>query len=333
VLAVRPQNRVLLPPMTRARRPAGALVHTLSGQTMGTTWTVKLAVPALDRARLDRVIRRILDEVVEQMSPWEAQSDLCRFTAAAAGSWTPIPPAFAEVLTCALEVAEATDGAFDPTLGALVDLWGFGPLPRAWPIPPAPFVEVARACSGWRRLRLENGRLLQPGGLKLDLCGIAKGYAVDRVAEALEAAGIASFLVEIGGELRGAGLKPDGEPWWVELETPPEATSVVRTLLAACDMAAATSGGHRRFFEADGRRFSHTFDPRTGAPIDDSMRSVSVVHASCMRADALATALSVLGAEAALAFCDRHAIAALVVTASNDGVMEEQMSAALAAML
>jgi thiamine biosynthesis lipoprotein len=333
MLAVRPRNRVLLPPMTRARRPAGAIVHTLSGQTMGTTWCVKLAAPALDRASLDRAIRRILDEVVGQMSPWEAQSDLNRFNAAAPGSWTSIPPAFNAVLACALEIAEATDGAFDPTLGALVDLWGFGPAPRAWPVPPAPFVEVVRACSGWRRLRLDDGRLLQPGGLKLDLCGIAKGYAVDRVAEALEAAGIASFLIEIGGELRGAGLKPDGEPWWVELEAPPEATSNVRTLLAACDMAVATSGGYRRFFEADGRRFSHTLDPRSGTPVNDGVLSVSAVHPSCMQADALATALTVLGPEAALTFCDRHAIAALVVTASQDGGTDEQMSAALSAML
>ena len=250
-------TRVLVPQLAEPpARPIGGAVLALAGATMGTTWSVRLvAPPTADARALTAMAQRALDAVVREMSPWEPLSDLSRYNRAAAGSWTPLPPAFAQVLRCALQVAEATGGAFDPTLGALVDLWGFGPRPFSGAPPDADDIAGAREAAGWRHVALDGDALFQPGGLRLDLNGIAKGFAVDQVAAALDRAGARSYLVEVGGELRGTGAKPDGQPWWVELERPPTASGGEVTVVALHDLAVATSGDYRRFFDHDGRRW------------------------------------------------------------------------------
>jgi thiamine biosynthesis lipoprotein len=343
-------TRVLVPVLTEPpARPIGGAVLALAGQTMGTTWSVKLVAPATaDAAALTAMAQRELDRVVAEMSPWEPNSDLCRYNRAAAGTWTALPAGFAQVLRCALEVAEATDGAFDPTLGALTDLWGFGPRPFCGAPPEAADIARARETIGWRRLVLDGDNLFQPGGLRLDLNGVAKGFAVDQVAAALDRAGARAYLVEVGGELRGTGAKPDGQPWWVELERPPTAPARggvplplvgdgLRTLVALHGLAVATSGDYRRFFEHDGRRYAHTLDPAAAAPVAHATVSVTVLDGSCMRADAYATALTVTPPDAALALATKHDLAALILTAhptagGPDG-LEERLSPALAAML
>lgn len=338
-------TRVLVPQLTEPPvRPIGGAVLALGGQTMGTTWSVKLVAPPTANAdALAAMAQRELDSVVRQMSPWEPLSDLSRYNRAAAGSWTALPSAFAQVLRAAREVAEATDGAFDPTLGALVDLWGFGPRPFSGSPPDAQDLASLRETTGWRRLALDGDSLFQPGGLRLDLNGIAKGFAVDLVAAAFERAGARSYLVEVGGELRGAGAKPDGSPWWVELERPPTAPARgraplrlvgdgPRTLVALHGLSVATSGDYRRFFEHDGRRYAHTLDPATAAPVAHSTVSVTVLADSCMRADAYATALTVMAPEAALAFATDHGLAAMILADGPAG-LEERLSPALSAML
>jgi len=327
-------TRVLVPQLAEPpARPIGGAVLALAGQTMGTTWSVKLVAPPTANAdALAAMAQHELDTVVRQMSPWEPLSDLSRYNRAAAGSWTPLPPAFAQVLRCALEVAEATNGAFDPTLGALVDLWGFGPRPFSGSPPPADAAAKARESAGWRRLVLDGDRLFQPGGLRLDLNGIAKGFAVDQVAAALDRSGARAYLVEVGGELRGAGAKPDGQPWWVELERPPTANDGLRTLVALHGLSVATSGDYRRFFEHDGRRYAHTLDPATAAPVANPTVSVTVLNQSCMRADAYATALTVMNPDAALAFATEHGLAAMILARGPAG-LEERLSPALSAML
>lgn len=299
---------------------------------MGTTWSVRYA-GSTEPSLLRPGIEAVLEVVVGQMSGWLPSSNLCRFNTAIAGSRRVPPPEFAAVLACALEIAEASDGAFDPTMAPLVDLWGFGPSPAAKPMPEAYEVAQAMARTGWRKLPFEQGRLLQPGGMGLDFSGIAKGYAVDLVAEHLAARGLASFLVEIGGELRGQGMKPDGSPWWVALEAVPDGPVGEENFVVALHgLSVATSGDYRRFFEQDGRRFGHTLDPRTGWPVANNMASVTVLHPSCMRADAWATALFVLGAREGLHFAACHGIGALFVT-REEGRLVEHMSPAFAAML
>lgn len=329
-------TRVLVPIMTTPpARPVGGLVRGFEGATMGTTWSVKAVLPATtDLAALSAMVQRALDNVVAQMSPWEPASDLSRFNRAAPGTWVALPAGLATVLRRALEIAADSDGAFDPTLGALSDLWGFGPSPFSGQ-PPAPeAVAAAREAAGWRRARLDGDALLQPGGLTLDLNGIAKGYGVDEAARALDRAGVRAYLVEVGGELRGTGAKPDGQPWWVELERPPEAgeTKTPRTLLALHGVSVATSGDYRRFFDHDGTRYAHTLDPAAGAPCVGQAASVTVVHPECMSADALATALTVMEPDAALAFAAARDLAVLIVRQGPEG-LEEHLSPALRAML
>lgn len=328
-------NHVLIPTaLAPPSLPRAAVVRDLAGATMGTRWSVRYA-GAADPAALSAAIQARLARVVAEMSGWEATSDLCRFNRLPAGESLPLAEGFRTVLAAALATAAATDGAFDPTMGALVGLWGFGPQPAAHEgPPPEALIAAARACAGWQRLAFDAaGALVQPGGLVLDLNGIAKGFAVDLLAEALEEAGVTAYLAEIGGELRGLGVKPDGTPWWVALERPPEMPAEERFVVALHGLSVATSGDYRRCFTHAGRRYGHTLNPRTGWPADPSLAAVTVLHPSCMQADALATALGVMGAEAAIAHAARHGIAARLVVRDGAGRCAERLSPALAAML
>ena len=300
-----------------------APIALLSGETMGTRWSARIAAPAgFDRAGVEGAIVARLAGLVEAMSHWEPESLLCRFNRARAGSWTALPPDFAHVMARGLAIAEESGGAFDPAIGRLVDLWGYGP-PGPCP-PPAPAgIATARAMSGWRRLAWdgEARRLRQPGGLALDLSGIAKGHATDALSALLTARGLRHHLVEIGGELVGRGMRPDGDPWWVDLETPPVLAADIAPLRVALhDLAVATSG--------DYVRGAHTIDPRTGDPVANGVRAVSVIAGNALDADAWASALTVAGAEQGLALADRLGLAARFVTDSG-----ERLSRAMEAML
>ncbi|MCH8686327.1 FAD:protein FMN transferase [Pedomonas mirosovicensis] len=337
--------RILVPthlsPLAIANRVPSAPVETLGGRSMGTSWSVRYVAPPASGLSADAVAALVgqqLAEVIDQMSQWEKTSLLCRFNRAAPNTWHELPPAFRTVLNCALEITEESEGAFDPTLGALVDLWGFGPAP-ARATPPSPQeIEAARARTGWRKIGFDAARraIRQPGGVRLDFSGIAKGFAVDHVAEGLRLAGLRHFLVEIGGELRGEGVKPDGSPWWVTIERPARlpqnAAGWQETRVALHGLAIATSGDYRRWFESKGRHYSHTLDPRTGWPIENSIVSATVLHPSCMKADAYATALGVLGADAALQLATGRDIAACLIRRTGEGV-EEILSPAFRQML
>ncbi|WP_341677946.1 FAD:protein FMN transferase [Niveibacterium sp. SC-1] len=323
-------RRVLLPTALAPLTPPmnGEQLHTLHGLTMGTSWTVKLVAPAgFPRAQAQAGIQATLDRVVREMSQWEADSDLARFNRADAGSRHALPAGFAEVLGCALDVAHASDGAFDPSVGELVALWGFGPAGARTEPPPAPALAAARARCGWQKLDFDarKAKALQPGGLHLDFSGIAKGFGVDEVARHLAERGVESYLVEVGGELRGLGVKPNGQPWWVALETPPgadDATPTAQTIVALHGLAVASSGDYRRYFEHAGQCYAHTLDPRSGWPVAHACAQVSVVGTSCMWADAQATALTVLGLEAGMAYAQEHDIAALFLLREGAGFRE-----------
>lgn len=288
---------------------------------MGTTWSLRIVAPPANAAGL---VQSALDRVVAQMSQWDPDSDLSRFNRAAPGHWRMLPPELIEVLRAARDIGEASYGAFDPAMGAPADLWGFGPSGRREMRPDDAEIEAAMA--GRVELDTLGLRACRHGAAQLDLSGIAKGYGVDRAAEALLAAGVRHFLVEVGGELRGHGVKPDGHPWWVDMELPPGVT--LPPLRAALhDLSVATSGDYRRWFEQDGVRYAHSLDPRTGRPVTNGVRSVAVLHPRCMLADAWATALTVLGREG-MAVADANGIAAYIVCGRD-----ELLSAAFAAML
>lgn len=292
--------------------PALPALDRLGGATMGTTWSVTLAAPGRDLHALHARVESALDRVVAQMSTWEPDSDLSRFNRAAPG-WIALPRELMHVLACALEVARASDGAFDPTLGGLVELWGFGPASRRAFVPPG-VAQVAqvREQSGWKLLALDidGGKALQPGSLQVDLSAIAKGYAVDLVVDGLRDAGIEAALVEVGGELRGYGRKPDGSQWRVLLESDPEREADPVAVVALEDRAIATSGDRWHRHRVDGREYAHTVDPRSGRPLLDPPVSVSVVAGTAMQADAWATALSVAGRAGGLAMAETQRLAA-----------------------
>ena len=321
----------LRPPLNRR----GNTVTALRGETMGTTWSVKLARQAdLDCERLRSGIEQVLARIVAQMSNWDAGSDLSRFNRAGAGNWHRLPADFYVVLDHALALADDTDGAYDPTVGPLVDLWGFGPGGMKPLLPRENDIEAARARCGFHKLKLDRKArcVLQPGAVSLDLCGIAKGYAVDRIARFLHEEGHRDYLVEIGGELRGEGQKPDGSPWWVALETPRDHNDArSETIVALQGLGVATSGDYRRYFKNQGVRYAHSIDPRRGYPVSNGVLSVTVLHRSCMRADALATALMVLGLDDGLQFAAARNIAALFVLEDKGG-LQFRRTPAFAAM-
>jgi thiamine biosynthesis lipoprotein len=286
---------------------------------MGTRWSLALAGVA-DADAVERTVQVELDAVVAAMSQWAQNSELSRFNRADAGTWHALSPELCHVLHAGLGLAARTDGAFDPSIGAIVDLWGFGPAQPAI-LPPDPdALRAASSLSGWRRLKLdvEGRRAFQPGGLRLDLSGIAKGFGADQAARALERAGYRTFLLEVGGEIVARGVKPDSEPWWVDCELPPQA-DVSRVRIGLIDGAVATSGDYRRAIELKDARLSHTIDPRSGQPLADALASVTVVHPDCMIADALATAITVLGLEAGLALADEAEAAAVVIHRDGGG--------------
>lgn len=318
--------------------PAGAAIASLRGQTMGTYWTVSMTgsdmPPLLD---LRRGIIAILDEIIASMSHWDPASRLSAYNAASPGSWVDADADLIQVLNYALSVAAESDGAYDPTIGALVDLWGFGPAGGRDDAPSDAEIVSARAQAGWQRVRVDAvaGRIFQPGGIRLDLSSVAKGFAVDQVSHYLTAQGVTSHLVDIGGELRGWGIKSDAQPWWVMLEQPlgrsgqPGGTP---TRIALHGLSVATSGDSRRFLTAaNGTHLSHSLDPRTGYPVPDRLAAVTVLHQDAMVADALATALTVMGYEVGLDWAAARNIAALFALRDRDRVTEI-LSPALAAL-
>ncbi|MET0549204.1 MAG: FAD:protein FMN transferase [Xanthomonas sp.] len=303
---------------------------------MGTRWSARLLPPhGSDLHALRDAIQAQLDLVVAQMSTWDAQSDLSRYNRPDAGTRHALPAALDTVLRCALDVAQRSGGAFDPTIGALVGLWGFGATAGDRRVPDAAVLEQRRAAGGWRRLSVDDeGRWQQPGGLQLDLSAIAKGYGVDLAVRALQAQGVASALVEVGGDLYGYGRKPDGQAWRVLIEAAPDEqaqSDAPPCTLAVDGLAVATSGDRWQHFEQDGQRYGHLLDPCSGRPIAATLAAVTVIAADAMRADAWATALSVLGADAGLACAEREGLAARFLV-RHDGAAQERSSRAFAAL-
>lgn len=300
-----------LTPAAFAGRGAGAIIETFAGETMGTGWSLQAVAPP---AGVVEGVQAAFDHVIAQMSQWEPESDLSRFNRAPAGEWCVIPPEFADVVAAGQEIGRISHGAFSLAVGELSEAWGFG---ASGPPDTIPAIAALKpGCidfdPGSRRIRRHEGALL-------DLSGIAKGYGVDLAADWLLAQGVRHFLLEVGGELRGEGIRPDGQPWWVDVELPPS-WSGASWRLALHDLSVATSGDYRRGVEIDGRRYSHSFDPRSGRPIANGVRSVTVVHRSCMMADGWATALTVLGAECGIALADEQDIAACILANGREHV-------------
>jgi thiamine biosynthesis lipoprotein len=296
----------------------------LQGETMGTTWSVQVVEPPadLDSAALESRIRTRLDAVNAQMSTYDPDSELSRFNRTSSRDWLPVSAGLAKVVALASEISGLSSGAFDVTVGPLVNLWGFGPGAVRADLPSKGDVDDALARVGHEHLAVRQSKPAlrkSTTGLYVDLSAIAKGYGVDELVGVLESLGLTDYLVEIGGELRGRGLNATGQPWRIAIERPDAGVREVFAVVPLRDLAMATSGDYRNFFEVDGQHYSHTIDPSTGWPVRHRLASVTVLDGSCARADALATALLVLGPDRGLELAERLGIAAMLILREDDG--------------
>jgi len=307
-------------------------VAELSGTTMGTGYSIQVVdLPEEPGPHgLREKIEAELELVNDLMSTYRDDSELSRFNRSRSTDWFAVSPGLAALVQEAILTSEMSGGAFDATVGPLVNLWGFGPETGLDRVPSDAEIARARARVGYRKLSVR----LQPPAVRkaepdlyLDLSAIAKGYGVDRIAESLDEAGILNYLVEIGGELRGRGNNGRGQPWQIAVERPDPGAREAHRVIELRGGAMATSGDYRNFFERDGRHYSHTIDPRTGHPVTHGLASVTVLTLETARADALATAFLVLGPEAGFALAESLQVAALFILRSPDGYSELQTGA------
>ena len=298
---------------------------TLHGPTMGTRWSASFdADNAMDLAALTRDLAAAVEQVDEQMSPWKPDSDLMRLNRAPVDAWVELPAELLEVLGCALDVRRLSAGAFDPCVGALVNAWGFGAVRDA---PDAQAIHAARrytplTAQGCLELDRPSGRARKRGPLQLDLCGIAKGYAVDRMAHVLQQHGVRHALAALDGELRAVGCQASGVPWAVALERPEAGCRAVHGVIDLEDLAVATSGDYRRYLKVGDARIAHTMDSRRCAPVNNAVASVTVLAPTCMQADAWATALLVAGVDEGLAMAQRMGLDVLFLLRRAEGLVE-----------
>tara|TARA_R100000322_G_scaffold21648_4_gene14364 strand:+ start:94707 stop:95657 length:951 start_codon:yes stop_codon:yes gene_type:complete len=272
----------------------------LNGPTMGTRWSALFFAEDVDETAFTAALQIVVDQIDDQMSTWNPDSDLMRFNAAPTGTWVALPAHLLNVMTLGLGIGRASGGAFDITMGASLKAWGFGSeAPQE--------AEIRAAMEGTKvpaldalEIDLAQGRARKHADVAVDLNGIAKGYGVDRLAETLADMGISDALVGIDGEMRSLGTHPDGTPWTIAVEAPNYDRRAPHSVLALEDGAVATSGDYRHWVEVQGRRLSHTMHPKLRTPIANGPASVTVVAPTCAEADAWATAIIVLGIRAGL---------------------------------
>ncbi|WP_233520567.1 FAD:protein FMN transferase [Flocculibacter collagenilyticus] len=301
----------------------------LQGKTMGTTYSVKLYIPEeqLKSMNLYSDVDQALEKVNQQMSTYLASSEVSKFNAANEGDVVAFSKQTANVIAESIELGNLTSGALDITIEPLVNLWGFGPEGRIISAPSAQDVIEVKSQLGLDKLVLEGNTITKPNAqLTLNLNAIAKGYGVDVVAELLESKGITNYLVEVGGEMRISGKKPNGN-WQIAIEKPTANERAIQRVIATGTMGIATSGDYRSYFEDNGVRYSHLIDPNTGKPINHNLVSVTVLHPSCMIADGLATAINVMGPEKGLQLAEQENIPILMVLKTADGFEERTSNA------
>ncbi len=310
--------------------------HTLTGRTMGTAYHIQVVTGTFGSvAGLQEKIDRRLEEINRSMSPYLKESEISRFNRfSQVGGDFAISWDFLQVMKAAAQIHALSEGAWDGTVNPLVDLWGFG---RAGPqgrVPPPEEIAARLADVGFENIEIRGagGLAKRRASVSLDLSSIAKGFGVDQVADVIRQAGFADFLVEIGGEVCAAGVRPDGRPWRVGINRPQTGArpAELYKVITLQNQALATSGDYRQFFVRDGVRYSHIIDPRTGYPVANRVVSVSVVAETCTFADGLATAVMVMGAEKGLALIDRlEGVDGLIVVEGPGGELVDHLSKGL----
>jgi thiamine biosynthesis lipoprotein len=306
---------------------------------MGTTYTVKVVAEELStekRSAIEGRIQEELDDVNAKMSHYRPDSELSRFNQLRETTPFSVSRETFAVFREALEIADLTGGALDITVGPLVNAWGFGPDARPEVIPSDDEIAGLLEKVGYTKLELGSDgtslRKVEPG-LQCDLSAIAKGYGVDRVAEALDAIGIRDYMVEVGGEVRTRGRNDKGQAWRIGIERPGVEGRVIQQVISLSAGAMATSGDYRNYYEVGGVRYSHMINPRTGRPITHRLASVSIVEERCTRADGLATALLILGPDEGYQLAVEHDLAVLFMVKDDDEGFRELATPAFERLL
>ncbi len=301
--------------------------YQLTGSTMGTTYSVKLIAPGedIDKDELQSRITETLAAVDKLTSTWRDDSELSQFNANQSTDWIDVSAEFCIAIESALAVSRASDGAFDITVGPLVNLWGFGPDGERQEPPDTDVLEGVMADVGFEGLEPgcdQPAVRKRSGGMYIDLSGWAKGYGVDRLATVLDDYALKDYLVEIGGELRMRGQNAEGRKWAIAIETPSTTTRQPQSVLRLTDTSVATSGDYRNYFEHDGKQYSHTIDARTGRPVTHDLAAVTVISETAAYADAMATALLVLGPDNGLTLAEDLGIAGYFLVRNKTGIKE-----------
>ena len=296
----------------------------LSGPTMGTTYTVKVAAapPSVDAARVRVVIDDVLAQIDRSMSGYRADSEVAKFNASASTQWYAVSGDLAAVVQAALDIGEASGGAFDITVAPLVAAWGFGPAGEPKVLPTDQEIASLRSRIGYRMLHVRRdppALRKDVAQLSIDLNGIAPGYAVDRLAERLLALRIDDFMIDIGGEICARGRNARGEPWHIAIEHPVDTQRTPYASVWLDAAAISTSGEYRDYYERGGKRYSHTIDPRTARPIDREPGSVVVIARSTAQADGWATAMNVLGPREGMELATRARMPVLFIERKVQG--------------
>ena len=308
-------------------------ITTIAGQTMGTTYSIKVRTEkSVDRQALQALIDERLDQINDIMSTYRPDSELSKLNQSESREWLKVSNDLAKVLRSALEIGALTQGAFDITINPVVELWGFGPTNQQDKTLPAD-ADIKRAMQsvGLKKLLLNyDARLVRKVdiGVTIDLSGVAKGYAVDEIARLLHDQQIKHFMVEVGGEIYTRGSRAKNKRWRIAIEKPHVDRRSVQRVVELTDLAMASSGNYRNFYIGPtGRMYSHTIDPRDGKPVSHNLAAVTVVEKSCMRADALATALLVLGPQRGFDLAEENDMAALFIEEGGDGFVEKPTKA------
>lgn len=298
--------------MVGACTPQQASTHSVSGSTMGTYYRVTLADKVTDSAALKLEIETALTKINRSMSTYLPDSEISQFNRSAAATPSAISAEFAHVLAQALQLAELTSGAFDITVNPLVQAWGFGSDGVQTTVPSTAQINAILTHTGYRLLSLQGQQLAKKvPQLTVDLSAIAKGFAIDQIGDLLSQRGYENWLVDIGGELKARGNKGD-ENWQVAIEQPRDQGGI-HHVLDLQDSAIATSGDYRNYVELGGQRYSHIIDPVTGYPVTHQLASATVLHDSAMMADALATALLVMGQDLAFDFAQEQGLSVYLI--------------------
>lgn len=337
---------LLYAPGLSGRRPWGTYAdhfteQVFSGCALGTTYTVKVlrkgGVAAHDRRdEIEQAIANELKSINDRMSVYSPDSELSQFNRFQSTEPFPVSPELAQLIALALEVSNASGGAFDITVAPLIEAWGFGPGKRRERPPSEDEIIALKNRVGSDKIEVDlTASTLRKtqSDVACDLGGIAQGYASDRVASILETLGYAHYMVEVGGEVKTAGHNVRGGPWQIAIEKPITTGRDIQIVIPLTDLALSTSGDYRNYYEQDGVRLSHTIDPQSGRPIAHKLASVSVVHDGCAVADAWATALMVLGPEKGYDMAVKHNLAAYFIIHTVGDSFTDQSTPAFQALL